>query len=206
VAAAKVKPATSVVFDEHIFLARPLRTAEKRRTEKMDFRTQFVRTIAAKDDASLQRLYEGVAAFRQSEPERYANLPAPLRDAAERRTSAASVHAQWDAHVKAATGSPGPALWPWWSREQPADAPSAEYAELAAKYRQCKRKVHRFEQWYAEFEVLNRTVTAQLNEAHQLLLRKSAAEPAMALDEVAGALLQAARNLASAGTSTAPEA
>lgn len=169
----------------------------------MEFRAQLVSTVAAKDDAGLRRLYAGVEAFRTERPEEYANLPAPLREAAAAQTSALALHRDWDARMKAAHGDPGPPLWPWWSREQPVPAPSAEVAAMTAKYRQCKRKVSRFEQWYAEFEGLNRTVTQQLNEAHRLLAGGS---EALALDEVAAALLRHAQSAGSARMSTPPEA
>jgi hypothetical protein len=167
----------------------------------MDFRTQLVRTVAAKDDLGLGRLYDGVETFRKERPQEYAALPEPLRTAATERTTALALHRQWDARVKA--GAPGPPLWPWWSQTQPSPEPTPEVAALTAKYRQCKRKVSRFEQWYAEYEALNRSMTAQLNEAHQLL---TGTEETLALDEVAPALLRAAQSLASARTSTPTDA
>lgn len=168
----------------------------------MDFRAQLVRVVATKDDHGLGRLYDGVDTFRQERPDEYANLPEPLRTAAATRLSALDLHRQWDAHVQAHQ-PPGPLLWPWWSRTQPPPEPSPELAALTAKYRQSKRKVQRFEQWYANFETLNREVTQQLNEALQLL---TDAKETLPLDEVAAALLRAARNLASADTSTGQEA
>ena len=166
----------------------------------MDFRAQLVRAVASKDDAGLARLYAGVAIFERDHPEQYAGLPAALRSAAAARTSALDLHRAWDEQVK--KGESGPPLWPWWSCTRPAAEPSPEVAALTAKYRQCRRKVARFEKWYADFEEVNRSIMASLSEACRLLTGTAPAE----LDEVAAALLSHAQSIASHRTSTPPDA
>jgi hypothetical protein len=164
----------------------------------MDFRAQLVRAVASKDDVGLGRLYVGVAGFQREHPDEYAGLPVPLREAAAAQTSALAIHRDWDVRVK--KGETGPHLWPWWSGTRP--APS-ELATVTAKYRQCRRKVVRFEKWYAEFEALNGRIMVQLGEAYRLLT--GVAAPAE-LDEIAASLLAHAQSVGSDRTSTATDA
>ena len=168
-------------------------------------RAELVQAVQARDDAALQRLYAQIAVFAREHPAKHAKLPAPLVAHAARQSTSADLLREWAAQVKAHPHHPGPTLWPLWSHHLPAS--SKDWRALQRKAAESKKKVDRFEKWYAEFEALNGTIVEQLNTVYQRLRAEGGDEggaPPLALDEVAQRLLDltSARSAASALPST----
>ena len=175
-------------------------------------RGQLVQAVRDHDQEALERLYAQVRTFGQSRPDQHARLPERLRHHSAAQTSSRDIKKEWEEHVdacRAAGKPPGPALWPMWSRQNPADTASSvsasrtpraedtEWKELQRKYLKRKKQVVHFEKWYTEFEDVNRAVVEQLNGVYRRLHaeKKPDAEPVdtaqwLPLDDVADALVR----------------